>query len=230
MLSDDDRRKAAELLGEAERTQSAIDPLTELFPGIDVVDAYEIQLHQHPSRLGSRRTGPRPQGRPVVQGDAADDGRRRARLRPPARRHVRLEGGRVPRGRATCCPRVEVEVAFVLGADLRGPGCTVDDVLRATDCVAPGDRDRSTAASPTGRSASPTPSPTTPRRPGSCSAERRRAGRASTSRRSTAALRLNGEMVARPASRRRARQPGHRRRLAGQQGPRLRRHASRPAT
>lgn len=34
-------------------------------------------------------------------------------------------------------PRVEVELAFVLGSDLSGPGCTLDDVLDATEYVTP---------------------------------------------------------------------------------------------
>jgi 2-oxo-hept-3-ene-1,7-dioate hydratase len=34
-------------------------------------------------------------------------------------------------------PRVEVELAFVLRADLKGPGVTIFDVLRATDYVTP---------------------------------------------------------------------------------------------
>ena len=34
-------------------------------------------------------------------------------------------------------PRLEVELAFVLGRDLTGPGCGVDDVLDATDYVTP---------------------------------------------------------------------------------------------
>ena len=38
------RTTAAELLWAAERDLAPIDPLTETFPGIDVVDAYEIQL------------------------------------------------------------------------------------------------------------------------------------------------------------------------------------------
>jgi 2-oxo-hept-3-ene-1,7-dioate hydratase len=34
-------------------------------------------------------------------------------------------------------PRVEIELAFVLKAPLRGPGCTIYDVLNATDFVVP---------------------------------------------------------------------------------------------
>jgi 2-keto-4-pentenoate hydratase len=36
-----------------------------------------------------------------------------------------------------CYPRVEVEVGFVLGRDLPGEGCTEEDVLEATEAVAP---------------------------------------------------------------------------------------------
>jgi 2-keto-4-pentenoate hydratase len=36
-----------------------------------------------------------------------------------------------------CMPRVEVEVAFVLGESLPGEDCTEADVLRATESVAP---------------------------------------------------------------------------------------------
>jgi 2-keto-4-pentenoate hydratase len=36
-----------------------------------------------------------------------------------------------------CYPRVEVEVGFVLGADLPGEGCTEADVLAATERVVP---------------------------------------------------------------------------------------------
>ena len=34
-------------------------------------------------------------------------------------------------------PRIEVELAFVLGADVRGPGCTLHEVLDATEYVTP---------------------------------------------------------------------------------------------
>src|SRR3546814_12528706 len=36
-----------------------------------------------------------------------------------------------------CFPRVEVEVAFILGADLPGAGCTEQDVIDATVAYAP---------------------------------------------------------------------------------------------
>ena len=47
----------------------------------------------------------------------------------------------------TACisPRVEVEVAFVLGARLAGPDCTIDDVLVATRAWRPATSRSSTA-------------------------------------------------------------------------------------
>jgi 2-oxo-hept-3-ene-1,7-dioate hydratase len=45
-------------------------------------------------------------------------------------------GGDVPIARFIA-PRVEVELAFVLGRPLRGPGATIFDVLAATDYVCP---------------------------------------------------------------------------------------------
>ena len=44
MLDSTQRATAAELLWAAERDLTPVDPLTETFPGIGVVDAYEIQL------------------------------------------------------------------------------------------------------------------------------------------------------------------------------------------
>ena len=44
MLTNQSREAAAELLRAAERDRVPIKPLVELYPEIDVVDAYEIQL------------------------------------------------------------------------------------------------------------------------------------------------------------------------------------------
>jgi len=47
------------------------------------------------------------------------------------------EGAKVPHA-SFCLPRVEVELAFVLGQPLKGPGVTLTDVLRATEYVVRG--------------------------------------------------------------------------------------------
>ena len=92
---------------------------------------------EHPPPARGRRPGQRSQGRALVEGHAGDDGRRRARLRPPALRHGGLARTSRCRRSRYCYPRVEVEVAFVLGETLPGEGCTEDDVIRATEYVAP---------------------------------------------------------------------------------------------
>lgn len=46
------------------------------------------------------------------------------------------QGGEIPVQRFIA-PRVEVELAFVLGSDLAGPGASIFDVLRATEYVCP---------------------------------------------------------------------------------------------
>ena len=46
------------------------------------------------------------------------------------------EGGDIPLDRFIV-PRLEVELAFVLARPLRGPGCTLFDVLNATDYIIP---------------------------------------------------------------------------------------------
>lgn len=46
------------------------------------------------------------------------------------------QGGDIPAGRFIA-PRVEVELAFILGKPLQGPGVTLFDVLAATDYVTP---------------------------------------------------------------------------------------------
>src|SRR6478609_9196000 len=59
MLSDDLRRTVADALRDAERDRSPIPPLRETWPGIDVVDSYEIQLLNIRRRLadGTRVNG-----------------------------------------------------------------------------------------------------------------------------------------------------------------------------
>jgi 2-keto-4-pentenoate hydratase len=136
MLSDDDRRKAAALLAEAERAQSAIDPLTELFPGIDADDAYQVQLHNVRARTAG---GARVRGHKV--GLSAKAMQQMLGVDEPDYGHLLddmfvFEGGEIPAAQLLQ-PRVEPELAFILGAPLRGPGCTAADVLRATDYVVP---------------------------------------------------------------------------------------------
>ena len=101
MLSVAIRDELAADLAQAERSREPIAPLTAAYPDIDVVDAYEIQLINIRQRVAE---GARVLGHKVglsSQGDAADDGRRRAGLWPSARRDAGVrrhpgQGGPLP--------------------------------------------------------------------------------------------------------------------------------------
>ncbi|MDT7571895.1 MAG: 2-keto-4-pentenoate hydratase [Actinomycetota bacterium] len=136
MLTDAQRDEVAELLRVAEETRVAVPPVIQTHPDIDVVDAYEIQLRNIRRRVaaGARIVGHKvglsslamQQMMGVSESDYGhllDD-------------MVLTEETPVDASRYLL-PRVEVEVGFVLGADLPGEGCTVEDVISATEYVVP---------------------------------------------------------------------------------------------
>ena len=136
MLPPDVRREVAAALEAAERDQRPIPPLRETWPGLDVVDAYEIQLLNirrrlaHGAEVRGHKVGLSSRAMQEMMGvDEPDYGHLLSDMalsedRPVSAGHY-------------CYPRVEVEVGFVLGATLPGEGCTEEDVLAATEAVAP---------------------------------------------------------------------------------------------
>lgn len=136
MLSESDRQAAAEALRAAEANKQPMDPLRSQWPDIDVVDAYEIQLRNiaHRTEAGALVTGHK-------VGLSSKAMQEMVGVDEPDYGHLLddmflFEDTETPADRY-CMPRVEVEVGFVLGAPLSGPGCSVADVLRATDYVLP---------------------------------------------------------------------------------------------
>jgi 2-keto-4-pentenoate hydratase len=136
MLDSTQRTTAAELLWTAERDLAPIDPLTETFPGIDTVDAYEIQLINIRRKIAA---GARVRGHkvglssPVMQQMMGVD--------EPDYGHLLdsmvLRGAApIPAGKY-CYPRIEVEIGYVLGSALPGADCTEEDVLAATEYIVP---------------------------------------------------------------------------------------------
>jgi len=135
-LTDAQRQEAAEALRVAEETQVAVPPLVQTYPAIDVVDAYEIQLLNIRRRLAAGATvhghkvGLSSKAMQQMMGvDEPDYGHLLSDM-------VYTEDTPIDTSRFLL-PRVEVEVGFVLGDDLPGEGCTVEDVLRCTDYIAP---------------------------------------------------------------------------------------------
>lgn len=137
MLNDQRRREAAEVLRAAESRRSPVRPLTETFDGIGAQDAYEIQLINIRHRVetgGARVTGHKVGlSSPVMQAMMGVDEPDYGHLLDAMELHQDTPVPAV----AYCAPRVEVEVGFVLGDDLPGEGCTVADVLAATERVVP---------------------------------------------------------------------------------------------
>ncbi|MEU3935972.1 2-keto-4-pentenoate hydratase [Streptomyces sp. NPDC029044] len=128
--------KAADVLAEATRTRAACPPVRTFFDDGDLTSAYAVQ------QLNVRRgldAGRRIVGRkigltsPAVQRqlgvEQPDFGTLFADMAVP-------DGGEVAAGRLLQ-PKVEAEVALVLGRDLPHRECTVVDVLRAVDFALP---------------------------------------------------------------------------------------------
>lgn len=136
MLTGEERTAAATALATAERDAATIERLTVTYPGIEVEDAYAIQKLQIDAK--------RAQGRTVRGHKAGLSSRAMQQMMgvdEPDYGHLLddmfvFEGDTVSVA-GMCQPRVEFEVAFVLGDSLTGPGCTVADVLRATEFVCP---------------------------------------------------------------------------------------------
>ena len=136
MLSVATRDELAADLAQAERSREPIAPLTSAYPDIDVVDAYEIQLINIRQRVAE---GARVLGHKVGLSSLAMQ--QMMGVDEPDYGHLLdemqvFEDVPVKAGRYLY-PRVEVEVGFILAADLPGAGCTEDDVLAATGALVP---------------------------------------------------------------------------------------------
>lgn len=131
-----DVAKAADALLEATRTNAACQPVRTFLADGDIEAAYAVQrMNVERGVAAGRRIVGRKIGltSPAVQAqlkvDQPDLGTLFADMAIP-------DGGEVAAGRLIQ-PKVEAEVALVLGADLPHRDCTVADVLRATDFALP---------------------------------------------------------------------------------------------
>lgn len=128
--------EAAHRIHVAEKNRTQIRQLSLQYPGMTIEDAYAVQrqwvtvkmaegrkLRGHKVGLTSRAMQASSQINEPDFGDLLDDMFYESGADLPMTRFI--------------VPRVEVELAFVLGKPLRGPGVTVFDVLDATDYVIP---------------------------------------------------------------------------------------------
>jgi len=136
MLNHDIIQQCAELLDQAERTREQISQFSISQPAITIEDAYAIQrawvakkiasgrkLVGHKIGLTSRAMQVSSNITEPDYGALLDD-------------MIFEEGTDIPFNRFIV-PRVEVELAFILGKPLKGPNVTVFDVLDATEWVIP---------------------------------------------------------------------------------------------
>jgi 2-oxo-hept-3-ene-1,7-dioate hydratase len=136
MMNEVERQQAVEILLKAEKERKQATLLSETFPHIQIEDSYAISsaVAQRKISLGARLIGHK-------VGLTSKAMQASSKIDEPDYGHLLdsmliAEGAKVPHANF-CLPRVEVELAFVLGRPLKGPGIGLVDVLRATDYVVP---------------------------------------------------------------------------------------------
>jgi 2-keto-4-pentenoate hydratase len=124
----------AAALYDARRTLVPIAPLTDADPGLTMADGYLVQQGVVRRYLadGDRVVGYKLglTSKPMQQMLGVDS----PDFAPVMASHVNVDGAAVAAA-AYIAPRLEAEIALVLGAELSGPDCTPLDVVRATEGV-----------------------------------------------------------------------------------------------
>ena len=136
MLSDADRNKAADILIKAEKEHKQATQLSTTWPGITIDDSYAISREVARRRMAA---GARLIGHKV--GLTSKAMQRSSQIDEPDYGHLFddmmiADGAKIPHDKY-CRPRVEIELAFIMGKPLRGPGVGLPEVLRATEYVIP---------------------------------------------------------------------------------------------
>ncbi|MGC9195890.1 MAG: 2-keto-4-pentenoate hydratase [Syntrophobacteraceae bacterium] len=131
----EDSRVIAELLYEAERSLTPVEPLTATWPELTVEKAYAVQLDGVAIRC--QRDSLKVVGKKIGLTSLAMQ--KVIGVNEPDYGHL-FDRMLVREGEPVCCsrlllPKVEGEIAFVLKRRLKGPGVTIADVLRATEGV-----------------------------------------------------------------------------------------------
>ena len=136
MLSAAERSKAADILMAAQKERKQAVQLSVTFPGITIEDAYAIstEVAQRKIAAGARLIGHK-------VGLTSKAMQRSSQIDEPDYGHLLddmmiADGAKIPHENY-CRPRVEIELAFIMGKPLKGPGVGLAEVLRATEYVVP---------------------------------------------------------------------------------------------
>ena len=173
-LTDAQVQAEARLLDEAERNRRHVRQTTSVHPDMTIEDAYRVQAAWLQLRLG--------RGESLIGhkiGLTSHAMQQAMNITTPDSGFLTdamvFSPGQGPLAGDFCDPRIEVELAFVLGRDLAGEDLDVDDVLDATEYVTPAVEliaARTYRTDPATGAPAPlwTPSPTTPPTPASSAA------------------------------------------------------------
>lgn len=136
MLTDNERRAAAQAILQAERERKPMVQPSRTWPAMELVDAYHIQDLWAQARIDA---GARVVGHKIgltsraMQMASKIDEPDYGRILDDA---LYSDGARISANHFLK-PRLEVELAFIMGEDLNGPGTRIYDVMRATEFVVP---------------------------------------------------------------------------------------------
>ncbi len=136
MLTDAERKQAMQTLLDAEKNRKQAAQMSVTFPHIEIEDSYAIStmVAKHKIANGAKLIGHK-------VGLTSKAMQASSQINEPDYGHL-LDNMMIADGAKVnhadyCVPRVEVELAFVLGKPLKGPGIGLLDVLRATEYVVP---------------------------------------------------------------------------------------------
>ena len=136
MLSQAQRQQAAQALYDAEISRKVIPQVSLTYPEMELADSYDVQRRWAELHIAQ---GARVIGHKI--GLTSRAMQLASKIEEPDYGHLLdgmmfRDGQRIPANRFIK-PRLEVELAFILGEDLAGPGVQIYDVMRATAYVQP---------------------------------------------------------------------------------------------
>jgi 2-oxo-hept-3-ene-1,7-dioate hydratase len=136
MLNDQERSAAATAIYRAEIDLKVIPQISRTWPAVELVDAYAIQRLWAEMHIAA---GARQIGHKI--GLTSRAMQMASKITEPDYGHLLdtmlyRDGSQISAAKFLK-PRLEVELAFVMGADLAGPGVQIHDVMRATEFVTP---------------------------------------------------------------------------------------------
>jgi 2-oxo-hept-3-ene-1,7-dioate hydratase len=136
MMPEADRHKAADILIAAEKARKQAVQLSKTWPDITIDDAYAISTEVANRKIAA---GAKLIGHKV--GLTSKAMQRSSQIDEPdfgyLLDNMMIADGASVKHENFCLPRVEVELAFIMGKTLKGPGVGLTDVLRATEYVVP---------------------------------------------------------------------------------------------